>query len=199
MKLTPGIINCEDEISTGLDSAVTIDIMKNNAKISQMYNKTLIISLLQPPPDALTVASDVLLLSEGRLIYHAPVADLEPYFNELGFKRPPNVALSDFMVDLCTSDNAMYYSGSPVPTPADLSDIWYKSDLFKSYIQPRLDDNTYEAHHPEENENFRYQYGAKFLPMAWINMVRFWKFSLRDFLFMGQRTVMSIFLALMLG
>ena len=68
MKLTPAIINCEDEISTGLDSAVTIDIMKNNAKISQMYNKTLIISLLQPPPDALTVASDVLLLSEGRLV-----------------------------------------------------------------------------------------------------------------------------------
>lgn len=84
MKLCPGIVNCEDEISTGLDSAVTIDIMKTNQKISQLLNKTLIISLLQPPPDALAVASDVLLLSEGKLIFHAPVKDLEPYFSDLG-------------------------------------------------------------------------------------------------------------------
>ena len=39
----------------GLDSAVTADIMRMNANISAFIHKTLIISLLQPPPDALKV------------------------------------------------------------------------------------------------------------------------------------------------
>lgn len=110
MKVGPAIVNCEDEISTGLDSAVTIDIMKTNKNISSLMSKTTIISLLQPPPDALKAADEILLMANGHIIYHAPMEHVETYFELIGYKRPPNVSISDYCVDLCTADGAMYFT-----------------------------------------------------------------------------------------
>ena len=103
------------------------------------------------------------------------------------------------MVDLCTTDNAMYFKGSPVPSPQELSDAWYKSKVFASYIQPRLDDTTYHDHHPEGNKNFIHAYGADMFSMIWINMLRFWKFTFRGKFFLAQRFSMATGLSLMIG
>eukprot|EP00400_MALV-I_sp_L67-5_P001029 gene1029-812_t len=199
MKVTPGIINTEDEISTGLDSAVTIDIMKTNWKISQALHKTLILSLLQPPPDALKLATDMLLLADGKLIYHAPLTQLEKYFKALGFERPPYVNISDFMVDLCTTDRTLYYRGHPCPDAEQLQHEWYSSSLFKEYIQPRLDDNTYTDDMAEDNEFFRHEYGTDWWPMLKLNIKRHWTLVLRAPEILIRRPFQSALIGCIIG
>ena len=53
MKMSPAIIECADEITTGLDSSVTVEMMKLNKVQTKLMKKTLIVSLLQPPAAAL--------------------------------------------------------------------------------------------------------------------------------------------------
>jgi len=55
-----------DEISTGLDSSTTFQIIKCLRDFVHLRLATVFISLLQPPPDVYNLFDDVLLLSEGK-------------------------------------------------------------------------------------------------------------------------------------
>ena len=54
-----------DEISTGLDSSTTFQIIKCLRDFAHLRLGTVFISLLQPPPEVYNLFDDVLLLSEG--------------------------------------------------------------------------------------------------------------------------------------
>ena len=54
-----------DEISTGLDSATTYQIVKCLRQIVHVLDGTMLISLLQPAPETYELFDDIILLSEG--------------------------------------------------------------------------------------------------------------------------------------
>ncbi len=54
-----------DEISTGLDSSTTFQIVKCLRDFAHVRQATMLISLLQPPPETHNLFDDVLLLSQG--------------------------------------------------------------------------------------------------------------------------------------
>lgn len=56
-----------DEISTGLDSSTTYQIVKCIRNIAKLRRATILVSLLQPPPETFNLFDDVMLLSEGAL------------------------------------------------------------------------------------------------------------------------------------
>ena len=41
---------------------------------------TVLVSLLQPPPEVFELFDDVMLMSDGRLIYHGPTPDVSCEF-----------------------------------------------------------------------------------------------------------------------
>ena len=59
-----------DEISTGLDSSTTFQIIKCLRDFAHLRLATVFISLLQPPPEVYKLFDDVLLLSEGKCQHH---------------------------------------------------------------------------------------------------------------------------------
>ena len=54
-----------DEISTGLDSSTTFQIVRNLRDFAHYTEATVMIALLQPAPEVYDLFDDVLLLSEG--------------------------------------------------------------------------------------------------------------------------------------
>jgi ABC-type multidrug transport system ATPase subunit len=54
-----------DEISTGLDSSTTFQIVKCMGDFVHLRDGTVLMSLLQPAPEVYNLFDDVLLLSEG--------------------------------------------------------------------------------------------------------------------------------------
>ncbi|OQR89075.1 ATP-binding Cassette (ABC) Superfamily, partial [Thraustotheca clavata] len=89
-----------DEISTGLDSAATFDIVKSQKSMAESLKRTIVIALLQPSPEVYNLFDDVLLLNEGHVMYHGPRALALEYFESLGFKCPPKRDVADFLLDL---------------------------------------------------------------------------------------------------
>ncbi|KAK9826285.1 hypothetical protein WJX74_005739 [Apatococcus lobatus] len=75
-----------DEISTGLDSSTTFQIVKVLRDLCHFQEATMLISLLQPAPETYNLFDDVLVLSEGSSVYHGPIEGVMPFFGMLGFQ-----------------------------------------------------------------------------------------------------------------
>ncbi|KAI9980813.1 hypothetical protein PInf_010142 [Phytophthora infestans] len=93
-----------DEISTGLDSAATFDIINTQRSIAHRYHKTVVIALLQPAPEVVALFDDLLILNAGEIMYHGPMSEVVPYFSGLGFETriecPPGRDVADYLMDL---------------------------------------------------------------------------------------------------
>jgi ABC-type multidrug transport system ATPase subunit len=57
-----------DEISTGLDSAATFDIVNSLRSWTKTLGGSCIVALLQPPPEVVELFDDILMLSDGYLV-----------------------------------------------------------------------------------------------------------------------------------
>ncbi|CDP21524.1 unnamed protein product [Coffea canephora] len=60
-----------DEISTGLDSSTTFQIVKCVEQIVHSTEATVLMSLLEPAPETYDLFDDIILLSEGQIQYWA--------------------------------------------------------------------------------------------------------------------------------
>lgn len=61
-----------DEISTGLDSSTTFQIAKSLQQFVHILEGTAFISLLQPAPETYELFDDIILLSDGKIVYQGP-------------------------------------------------------------------------------------------------------------------------------
>ncbi|TMW67503.1 hypothetical protein Poli38472_011123 [Pythium oligandrum] len=100
-----------DEISTGLDSAATFDIIKTYRSMARRLRKTVVIALLQPSPEVFGLFDDVLLLNKGRVMYNGPRVGVLDYFGGLGLVCPVGRDVADFLVDLGTDRQNQYVVG----------------------------------------------------------------------------------------
>ena len=138
-----------DEISTGLDSAATFDIITTQRSIAKKFRKTIVISLLQPSPEVFQLFDDVVILNEGYEMYHGPRAEALSYFEGLGFKCPPRRDVADFLLDLGTDMQAQYEvesaRGSLVPRSAsDFATAFERSSIYDR-MRASLEDPVHPA------------------------------------------------------
>lgn len=89
-----------DEISTGLDSSTTFSIVKSLRRFTHELSATVLISLLQPAPETFNLFDDVLLLSEGQVVYHGPIGHVAEFFESCGFKSPERKGIADFLQEV---------------------------------------------------------------------------------------------------
>ncbi|RLN81143.1 hypothetical protein BBO99_00003954, partial [Phytophthora kernoviae] len=122
-----------DEISTGLDSASTFDIVSTQRSLAKTFGKTVVISLLQPSPEVFSLFDNVLLLNDGYVMYHGPCNEVLGYFEKLGFKCPPDRDVADFLMDLSTSKQRPYEVGAVPRMVVEFADAFKKSDIHKQY------------------------------------------------------------------
>ncbi len=127
---------CMDEISTGLDAATTYDITRDLAAASRVTSSVKIVSLLQPPPETVANFDELILLSEGQIIYCGPVDRAIPYFEELGYQIPERMDAADWLQAL-SKDGAMYLKdpGQKHLTTQEFHEKFYASDLGKSILE----------------------------------------------------------------
>nr|QVT92293.1 ABC transporter [Salvia miltiorrhiza] len=77
-----------DEISTGLDSSTTFQIVNMLRQQVHIMKGTAFISLLQPAPETYALFDDIVLLSDGQIVYQGPREEVLGFFESMGFKCP---------------------------------------------------------------------------------------------------------------
>ncbi|KAK2978894.1 hypothetical protein RJ640_030943 [Escallonia rubra] len=109
-----------DEISTGLDSSTTFQIVKFMRQMVHIMDVTMVISLLQPAPETYDLFDDIILLSEGQIIYQGPRESVLEFFEFMGFKCPERKGVADFLQE--------------VTSMKDQEQYWFRRDQPYRYI-----------------------------------------------------------------
>lgn len=89
-----------DEISTGLDSSTTFQIVNSIRQFIHILGGTALISLLQPAPETFDLFDDIILLSDGQIVYQGPREDVLEFFESMGFKCPERKGIADFLQEV---------------------------------------------------------------------------------------------------
>ena len=129
-------VACADEISTGLDAAVTYDICQSIVTFAKAAKTTRIVSLLQPGPETFSLFDEVILLAEGMCVYAGPIVEVVAYFESLGYKQPATMDVADFLQSIPTPDGAMLFDKDSSPhdehlTAEQLADAFQKSPQYE--------------------------------------------------------------------
>jgi ABC-type multidrug transport system ATPase subunit len=105
-----------DEISTGLDSSTTFQIVKCLQQIVHLGEATILMSLLQPAPETFDLFDDIILLSEGQIVYQGPREYVLEFFESCGFCCPERKGTADFLQEVTSrKDQEQYWSDKQRP------------------------------------------------------------------------------------
>ncbi|KAF9674338.1 hypothetical protein SADUNF_Sadunf10G0116900 [Salix dunnii] len=105
-----------DEISTGLDSSTTFQIVTCLQQLVHITDSTALISLLQPAPETFNLFDDVILMAEGKIVYHGPCCHALQFFEDCGFKCPQRKGVADFLQEVISKkDQAQYWCHADLP------------------------------------------------------------------------------------
>ncbi|KAJ6793163.1 putative ABC transporter G family member 31 [Iris pallida] len=98
-----------DEISTGLDSSTTYQIIKYLRHSTHALDGTTIISLLQPSPETFELFDDIILISEGQIVYQGPCDAALDFFADMGFICPDRKNVADFLQEVTSKKDQRKY------------------------------------------------------------------------------------------
>ncbi|CAD6256223.1 unnamed protein product [Miscanthus lutarioriparius] len=98
-----------DEISTGLDSSTTYQIVNSLRQSVHILGGTALISLLQPAPETYELFDDIILLSEGQIVYQGPRENVIEFFEATGFRCPDRKGVADFLQEVTSRKDQYQY------------------------------------------------------------------------------------------
>ncbi|MCD7449972.1 drug-responsive transcription factor pdr3 [Datura stramonium] len=102
-----------DEISNGLDSSTTYQIVACLQQLAHITDATILVSLLQPAPETFDLFDDIILMAEGKILYHGPRNSALEFFESCGFKCPERKGVADFLQEVTSKkDQAQYWHGT---------------------------------------------------------------------------------------
>ncbi|MQM18023.1 hypothetical protein Taro_051006 [Colocasia esculenta] len=178
-----------DEISTGLDSSTTFQIVKALRQTIHILAGTALISLLQPAPETYELFDDIILISDGRIVYQGPREHVLEFFEFMGFKCPERKGVADFLQEVTSrKDQEQYwarrgelYSFIPVTEFAEAFQAFHVGRNLVDELAVPFDK---EKSHPAALTRSRYGVSKKELLKACID---------REFLLMKRNSFVYIF------
>ncbi|XP_027349852.1 pleiotropic drug resistance protein 1-like isoform X2 [Abrus precatorius] len=100
-----------DEISTGLDSSTTFQIVNSLKQYIHILKGTAVISLLQPAPETYNLFDDIILISDSHTVYQGPREHVLEFFESMGFKCPERKGVADFLQEVTSrKDQEQYWA-----------------------------------------------------------------------------------------
>ncbi|KAL0035494.1 hypothetical protein WJX77_008879 [Trebouxia sp. C0004] len=187
-----------DEISTGLDSATTFLITKCFSNFCHILEGTLLVALLQPPPETYNLFDDVMLMSQGHIVFHGPREEVMPFFSKLGFECPEGKGDADFLQDVTIEKGQHMFrkdqsSKHEYMTAPAMAAAFYQSRTGKCALEAA--GAAYEGTQRQTDSLVTTQYGINWRQALRACMVRELKLQYRGWFNLYSRTLQIGFLA----
>lgn len=109
MLVGPAKVLLMDEISNGLDSSTTFQIVNSLKQYIHTLNGTAVLSLLQPAPETYELFDDIILLSDGQIVFQGPREQALEFFASMGFKCPERKGEADFLQEVTSRKDQKQY------------------------------------------------------------------------------------------
>lgn len=96
-------ITCLDGPTNGLDAVTATEVCSFAVEVAHRTGGILLASLSAPLPETASLFDDVILLAEGRVLYHGPFRRMDDYLSLLGFPRPTYMDSAAWAVEIVSS------------------------------------------------------------------------------------------------
>ncbi|XP_015874836.3 pleiotropic drug resistance protein 3 isoform X1 [Ziziphus jujuba] len=119
-----------DEITNGLDSSTAFQIVSCLRQLVHITDSTVLVSLLQPAPETFELFDDLILMSEGKIVYHGPRDNVVEFFEDCGFRCPERKGIADFIQEVISKNDQAQY--------------WYHTEQHHSYVSVDMFSNKFK-------------------------------------------------------
>ena len=97
-----------DKITNGLDISTSFQIVTCLQHLAHITDATILISLLQPSPETFDLFDDIILMAEGKIVYHGPWDHVLAFFEDCGFRCPERKGVADFLQEVSALQLKMF-------------------------------------------------------------------------------------------
>jgi ATP-binding cassette, subfamily G (WHITE), member 2, SNQ2 len=134
---TKSTVVCWDNSTRGLDASTALDYAKSLRVMTDISNRTTIVTLYQAGEGIYEVMDKVLVIEAGRMIYQGPASLARQYFIDLGFQAPERQTTADFLTSVADPNERQFRPGmeaSTPKTPEELEAAYRKSEIFRNVL-----------------------------------------------------------------
>jgi ATP-binding cassette subfamily G (WHITE) protein 2 (SNQ2) len=136
---TKSTVVCWDNSTRGLDSSTALDYAKSLRVMTDISNRTTIVTLYQAGEGIYEVMDKVLLIDEGRCVFEGPAREAKQYFLDLGYYCPERQTTPDFLTSVTDPNERRFrddFDRKSIPKgPEALEAAFRASDHYKRIQQ----------------------------------------------------------------
>ncbi|CAI5448789.1 unnamed protein product [Caenorhabditis angaria] len=184
----PPIIFC-DEPTTGLDSHMSLQVVKALEEMAVEKGKTIICTIHQPSSEVFEMFDKVVFLAQGKIAFHGAIDEAIHHFADSGFMVPDHTNPADYYIDILAIR----------PSEAEKCKKVCKfltDDFSKSSYKKKLLTIMDKTKHAKAMTPHR---GANYLNILFALLYRYSLDNLRNPAIMRAKVVQKIFMGLFLG
>ncbi|RYN73372.1 Brefeldin A resistance protein [Alternaria alternata] len=135
---TKSSVNCWDNSTRGLDASTALDYAKSLRIMTDISNRTTLVTLYQAGEQIYEVMDKVMVIDAGRCIYQGPANEAKQYFEDLGFKCPERQTTADFLTAVTDPTERQFRTGFEDKAPKtseELERAFRESDAYKKVLR----------------------------------------------------------------
>ena len=201
---------CGDEISTGLDTASTVDILSILSYINRIFHRVTVVSLLQPSPEVVALFDEIILLGErGTILFTGPTENACKYFEKLGYIQPDGMDSADYLLAVASSDRHLLHrtdeSEGNDAGDGDSTDMLgekFAQSIHTQEIKSNLEMKWGVDWNNSEKKGiagFENKYKNSFVGSVWLNFKRAFILWTRDKVFIRASVIKNLAMGLTVG
>ena len=134
---TKSTVVCWDNSTRGLDASTALDYANSLRVMTDVSNRTTLVSLYQAGEGIYDLMDRVLVIDEGRMIFQGPAAEAKQYFLDLGYLCPDRQTTADFLTSITDPVERQFqegYEARAPRTPEDLEKAFKASGHYKRLL-----------------------------------------------------------------
>ncbi|RYC63566.1 hypothetical protein CHU98_g2638 [Xylaria longipes] len=135
-----------DNSTRGLDASTALDYAKSLRIMTDITNRTTLVTLYQAGEGIYELMDKVLVIDEGREIYSGPAKEAKQYFIDLGFECPEQQTTADFLTAVTDPKERRFRPGfkdKAPKTPEELEKAFRNSPNYQRLIEDVKDYEEY--------------------------------------------------------
>ncbi|KAL8705645.1 MAG: hypothetical protein Q9201_001242 [Fulgogasparrea decipioides] len=143
---TKSTVVCWDNSTRGLDASTALDYANSLRIMTDVSNRTTLVTLYQAGEGIYELMDKVLVIAEGRMMYQGPADEAKQYFIDLGFHCPDRQTTADFLSSVTDPTQRVLRPGYELSAPrtaADFERVFRSSEAYRKVLADVAD---YEGH-----------------------------------------------------
>jgi len=134
---TKSAVVCWDNSTRGLDASTALDYANSLRIMTDVSNRTTLVTLYQAGEGIYELMDKVLLIDAGRMVFQGPSNEAKQYFLDLGLECPDRETTADFLTSVTDPMQRRYrkwYEAQAPKTAEDFERVFRNSPNYKKVL-----------------------------------------------------------------